>query len=81
MEKYSKWDLAEVLRTKEDILAGIEVAIKENDNDFLMQILNALPRSAGAAELHSMIEQEITLVNALEILRALGYTLGRVTAS
>ena len=49
--KTSKWDMAEFLDSKEDILAHLTVALAENDIDFLLGVLNALARSKGMAEL------------------------------
>jgi len=49
--KTSKWDMAEFLDSKEDILAHLTVALAENDIDFLLSVLNALARSKGMAEL------------------------------
>ena len=49
--KTSKWDMAEFLDSKKDILAHLTVALAENDIDFLLSVLNALARSKGMAEL------------------------------
>jgi probable addiction module antidote protein len=49
--KTAKWDLAEALDTKEDILAHLETAILENDTAFLFEILGALARSEGMSQL------------------------------
>ncbi|MDR3192856.1 MAG: putative addiction module antidote protein [Treponema sp.] len=49
--KVSKWDLAEVLDTKEDIIASLEVAFGENDTGFLFEILGALARSKGMTQI------------------------------
>ena len=49
--KTSKWDMAEFIDTKEDVLAHLSVALEENDIDFLLSILNALARSKGMAEI------------------------------
>jgi probable addiction module antidote protein len=51
MEKISKWDIAEVLDTKEDIIASLEVALCETDTKFLFEILGALARSAGMSQI------------------------------
>jgi len=40
--KTSKWDMAEFMETKEDIIAHLKVALEENDIDFLLSIINAL---------------------------------------
>ncbi|GHU14174.1 transcriptional regulator [Spirochaetia bacterium] len=53
MEKVTvaDWDLAEVLDTKEDIIACFDVAFAEKDTKFLFEILNALARSEGMTQL------------------------------
>jgi probable addiction module antidote protein len=51
MEKISKWDIAEVLDTKEDIIACLEVALAEPDTKFLFETLGALARSKGMARI------------------------------
>ena len=49
--KTSKWDMADFMETKEDIIAHLTVALEENDTDFLLSILNALTRSKGMAQI------------------------------
>jgi probable addiction module antidote protein len=51
MEKISKWDMAEALSTKEDIIACLEVALANNNNKFLFETLGALARSKGMAKI------------------------------
>jgi len=51
--KTSKWDMAEFIETKEDVIAHLTVALEENDIDFLLSVLNALARSKGMAEIAS----------------------------
>ena len=51
MEKISKWDLGEVLETKEDIIACLEVALAETDTKFLFETLGALARSKGMSQI------------------------------
>ena len=51
MEKISKWDLGEVLETKEDVIACLEVALAETDTKFLFKTLGALARSKGMAQI------------------------------
>ena len=48
--KTSKWDMAEFIDTKEDVIAHLKVALEENDVDFLLSVLNALARSKGMAK-------------------------------
>jgi probable addiction module antidote protein len=49
--KTSKWDMAEFIQTKEDVIAHLKVALEENDIDFLLSILSSLARSSGMAEI------------------------------
>ena len=51
--KTSKWDMAEFIDTKEDVIAHLAVALEENDVDFLLSVLNALARSKGMAQIAS----------------------------
>ena len=51
--KTSKWDMAEFLDTKEDIIAHLSLALEENDIDFLLSVLNALARSKGMSQIAS----------------------------
>jgi probable addiction module antidote protein len=46
-----KWDMAEVLDTKEDIIACLEVALADNDTGFLFEALGAVARSEGMTRL------------------------------
>ena len=48
---FSKYDLAEFLETKEDIIACLEVALAEPDTKFLFKTLGALARSKGMAKI------------------------------
>jgi probable addiction module antidote protein len=49
--KTSKWDMAEFIETKEDVIAHLTVALEENDIDFLLSVLSALARSKGMAQI------------------------------
>jgi probable addiction module antidote protein len=49
--KTSKWDMAEFINTKEDVIAHLTVALEENDIDFLLSVISALARSKGMAEI------------------------------
>jgi probable addiction module antidote protein len=44
---FEKWDLAEILDSKEDIAACLEVALSEANTQFLLETLGALARSKG----------------------------------
>jgi probable addiction module antidote protein len=47
----TKWDLAEGIDTKEDVVAHLTVAIEENDIDFFFAVIRALSRSKGMSAL------------------------------
>jgi probable addiction module antidote protein len=49
--KTSKWDIAEALDDKEDIITAIEVALADNDTKFLFSIVSALARSEGMTQI------------------------------
>jgi probable addiction module antidote protein len=51
MEKISKWDTAEILETKEDIAACLEVALANTDTRFLFETLGALARAKGMTQI------------------------------
>ena len=53
---FKKWDPAEYINTKEAVIAYIDVALEENDPDFLLSVIGDIARSKGmsqiAKELH-----------------------------
>jgi probable addiction module antidote protein len=49
--KTSKWDLAEVLDDKEDVIAAIELALADNDTEFLFKVIGSLARSDGMTKI------------------------------
>jgi probable addiction module antidote protein len=49
--KVSKWDAAEDMDTKEDVLAYLEVALEENDLEFLLKAIGDIARSKGMAQI------------------------------
>ena len=48
---FAKWDIAEILDTKEDIAACLEVALASTDTKFLFETLGALARSKGMSQI------------------------------
>ena len=48
---FAKWDPAEVLTTKERVIAYLEVALEENDPDFLLSAFGDIARSRGMAKI------------------------------
>ena len=51
METVSDWDAAEFINTKEDVIAYLEAALKENDPALLFKAIGAIARSEGMARL------------------------------
>jgi probable addiction module antidote protein len=49
--KTSKYDPAEDIETKEDVIAYLEVALEENDPEFLFKTIGYIARSKGMAQL------------------------------
>ena len=49
--KVSKWDPAEVIETKEDVIAFLEEALEENDLEFLFRTIGYIARSKGMAQI------------------------------
>ena len=48
---FAKWDPAEIIETKEDVIAFLEGALEENDPDFLLRTLGHIARSKGMAKI------------------------------
>jgi probable addiction module antidote protein len=48
---FSKWDPAEVITTKERVIALLEVTLEENDPDFLLSVIGDIARSKGMAQI------------------------------
>jgi probable addiction module antidote protein len=51
MEKTKEWDVAEILDTKEDVIACLEVALAEGNTQFLFETLGSLTRAKGMAQI------------------------------
>jgi probable addiction module antidote protein len=53
MEKatFEKWDPAEYIETKEDVIATLEVAFEENDLEFLLSVIGDIARSKGMTQI------------------------------
>jgi probable addiction module antidote protein len=49
--KVSKWDMAEFIDTKEDVIAHLTVALEEKDTEFLLDVIGALARSEGMVQI------------------------------
>ena len=48
---FKKWDPADDIKTKEDVIALLEVALEENDPDFLLSIVGDIARSKGMTQI------------------------------
>jgi len=48
---FSKWDPAELITTKERVIAFLEEALEENDPDFLLETIGHIARSKGMAQI------------------------------
>jgi probable addiction module antidote protein len=48
---FSKWDPAEIITTKERVIAFLEEALEENDSDFLLETIGHIARSKGMAQI------------------------------
>jgi len=48
---FSKWDPAEIIETKEDVIAFLEGALEENDPEFLFKTIGYIARSKGMAQI------------------------------
>jgi probable addiction module antidote protein len=51
METVSKWDPAEFIDTKEDVIAHLTVALEDGDIKYLLKIMGAIARSEGMAQI------------------------------
>jgi probable addiction module antidote protein len=49
--KVTKWNPAEFIDTKEDVLAHLEVALEEADMEFLLKTMGYIARSEGMAQI------------------------------
>ena len=48
---FEKWDPADDIETGEDVIALLEVAMEENDPDFLLRAIGYIARSKGMSQL------------------------------
>ena len=49
--KTRKWDAAEYIRDKEDVIAHLEAALEENDPEIILSIISDIARSKGMAKI------------------------------
>ena len=57
MLETTKWDTAEYINTKEDVIALLNVSLEENDLDFLCKMVGHILRSEGINEIASELGQ------------------------
>lgn len=50
-EMFTPWDPADYINTPEDVFGYIEIALEENDPQFLFSVLGDIARSKGMAQL------------------------------
>ena len=48
---FEKWDPADDIETREDVVALLQAALEENDPDFLLRAVGYIARSKGMAQL------------------------------
>ena len=63
---FSKWDPADDIETKEDVISILEVALEENDPDFLLSIVDDVARSKGMTQIAK--ELKLDYKNVYELL-------------
>ncbi|MDR3232966.1 MAG: putative addiction module antidote protein [Planctomycetaceae bacterium] len=71
------WDMAENIKTKEDVLAYLEGAVEENDPQFLAKVIGYIARSEGmnqiAQELKLKRDENMSFASIVKMLSALGF--------
>jgi len=48
---FADWDPAKYINTKDDVIALLEVALEENDPDFLLSVFGDIARSKGMTKI------------------------------
>jgi probable addiction module antidote protein len=92
--KTKEWDPAEYIETKEDVIAHLEVALEENDHEFLFETIGHIARSKGMAKiakdlnlnregLYTALSQQgnPSFVTVARVLNNLGFRLSITKAS
>jgi probable addiction module antidote protein len=51
MEKTYKWDMADHIKTKDDVIGYFEAALEENDTELLFEVIGDIARSEGMTQL------------------------------
>ena len=50
-KSFAKWDPAEVIETKEDVIVFLEEALVENDPEYLLKTIGHIARSKGMTQI------------------------------
>jgi probable addiction module antidote protein len=53
---FTKWDPADYIETPEDVVAHLDVALEENDIDFLLSTIGHICRSKGMTEIAGKLD-------------------------
>jgi probable addiction module antidote protein len=48
---FEKWDLADHINSKEDVIGILEAALEENDTALLLEVVGDIARSKGMAQI------------------------------
>ena len=48
---FTKYDPADFINSKEDVIASLEVALEEDDTDLLLEVIGDIARSKGMAKI------------------------------
>jgi len=48
---FKKWDLADEIKTKEDVMGVLDAALEENDPVLLLSVIGDIARSKGMSQL------------------------------
>jgi probable addiction module antidote protein len=51
MDKTYKWDMADHIKTRDDVIGYLEAAIEENDTELLFEVIGDIARSEGMTQL------------------------------
>jgi probable addiction module antidote protein len=51
MEKTYKWDMADHIKTRDDVIGYLEAALEENDTELLFAVIGDIARSEGMKQL------------------------------
>lgn len=94
MLKTTKWDMAEHIKTPEDVVLYLQAALEDNDTELLLAVVGDCARSQGMAEIakklnlsreslyRSLSENgNLSFATVMKVLKALGFSLRIVPAA